>query len=79
MVQLKEKEPNVAPQSTKGHFIKNARKVFCISEVKEAFFIEGDSIMTSENHSNTPIANNSICMPQQVYNPYTKALERSKD
>jgi len=76
---LKEKQPNVAPQSTKGHFIKNAKKVYCISEIKEAFFVEGDAIMTSENHGTTPIKNHSLLMPQQVYNPYLKILERSKD
>lgn len=79
MKQLLEKEPNVAPQSTKGHFIKNAKKVYCISEIKEAFFVEGDSIMTSENHGTTPIKDGSLNLPQQVYNPYLKALQRSKD
>ena len=79
MIELLEKEPNVAPQSTKGHFIKNAKKVYCISEIKEAFFVEGDSIMTSENHGTTPIKDGSLQMPQQVYNPYSKSMERSKD
>ena len=79
MIELKEATPNVAPQSTKGHFIKNAKKVYMISEIKEAFFTEGDGIMTSENHGTTPIKDGSLQMPQQVYNPYSKSLERSKD
>lgn len=79
MKELLEMEPNVAPQSTKGHFIKKAKKVFCISEIKEAFFVEGDAIMTSENHGTTPISDGSLCMPQQIYNPYLKSLERSRD
>ena len=79
MKELLEKKPNVAPKSTKGHYIENAKKVYCISEIKEAFFVEGDSIMTSHNHGTTPIKDGSLQMPQQVYNPYSKSMERSKD
>lgn len=79
MKEVLEKEPNVAKQSTHGHYIKKHKKVLCIDEVKEAFFIEGDAIMTSKNHGETPIANNSLVMPQQVYNPYTQSLQRSQD
>lgn len=70
---------NVAPQSSEGHFIKGAKKVIVIDRVKEAFFTEGDSIMTSKNHTETEILNNSLIMPQQVYNPFSKLYERSKD
>lgn len=79
MTELKTATPNVAPQSTHGHYIKDAKAVFCISEIKEAFFVEGDSIMTSINHGQTPIKDGSLQMPQQVYNNYSKSLERSKD
>lgn len=79
MKQITEKEVNVAPQSTQGHYIKNAKTVFCIDEVKEAFFIEGESIMTSHNHNTTPIKDSSLIIPQQVYNPFQKMMNRSQD
>lgn len=72
-------ETNVAPQSTHGHYIKNAKKVYCISEIKETFVVEGDSIMTSHNHGTTPIGDCSITIPQLVVNPLSGMLERSRD
>lgn len=73
------KETNVAPNSTMGHFIKNAKKVYCISEIHETFVVEGESIMTSHNHGTTPIGDYSLTIPQMVVNPLSGMLERSKD
>jgi hypothetical protein len=70
---------NVAPNSTHGHYINNAKNVIVIDQVKEAFLTEGDSTMTSKNNNETQILDGSLIMPQQVYNPFSKLYERSKD
>ena len=74
-----QKEVNVAPKSTHVHYIKNAKNVIVLDETKEAFLTEGDSIMTSKNHNETEILDGSLIIPQQVYNPFSKIYERSKD
>jgi hypothetical protein len=70
---------NVAKQSTRGHFVENSTKVVCLDNVKEAFFVEGNAILTTENHQTLPLEKDCLIMPQQVYNPYSKMLERSRD
>lgn len=70
---------NVAPKSTQGHFVKDAKQVVCLDEVTEAFFVDGKATLETVNHQTLPMEENCLVMPQQVYNPYTKALERSKD
>lgn len=74
-----EKKINVATKSTEGHFVEKAKRVVCLDEIKEAFFIEGNSILTTKNHQTLPLEKNCLIMPQQVYNPYSRMLERSKD
>jgi hypothetical protein len=69
---------NVAPQSTKGHYVKNV-PVVNISEKAEAFFIKEKSEIVSENHGTLGILEKTLTMPQKIYNPYTKSMERSKD
>lgn len=69
---------NVAPQSTKGHFVKKVKTV-CLDAVQEAFFVEGDATLVTENHTTLPLEKDCLIMPQQVFNPFTHLLERSKD
>lgn len=70
---------NVAKLSTNGHYVEKAKKVVCLDEVKEAFFIEGEAELTTINHQTLPLEKDCLIMPQQVYNPYSQSLERSKD
>ena len=74
-----ESKVNVAKLSTEGHFVEKAKKVVCLDETKEAFFVEGEAVLSSKNHKVLGMEVNCLIMPQQVYNPYLKSLERSKD
>jgi len=75
----KEVKENIAKNSTAGHYVEKAKQVICLDETKEAFFVEGDAVLTTENHCTLPMEKDCLIMPQQVYNPYTKQLQRSKD
>lgn len=70
---------NVAVKSTAGHYVEKAKQVICLDDVKEAFFVEGKAELTTKNHETLPLEKDCLVMPQQVYNPYSKSLERSKD
>ncbi len=70
---------NVATKSTNGHFVENHKQVVCLDGVKEAFYVDGDAILTTYNHETLPLEKDCLIMPQQVYNPYSKSLERSRD
>lgn len=70
---------NVAKNSTSGHYVEKAKKVVCLDNVKEAFFVEGNAELTTKNHQTLPLEKDCLIMPQQVYNPYSQSLERSKD
>jgi hypothetical protein len=70
---------NVALTSTEGHFVKTNAKVICLDNVKEAFFVEGEASLTTKNHQTLPLEKDCFIAPQQVHNPYTAMLERSKD
>ncbi|MFA6185466.1 MAG: hypothetical protein WC720_04980 [Candidatus Shapirobacteria bacterium] len=70
---------NVAVKSTEGHFVEKAKRVVCLDEVKEAFFVDGNAELTTKNHQTLKLEKDCLIMPQQVYNPYLKSLERSKD
>ena len=70
---------NVAEKSTQGHYVKKAKQVICLDGTKEAFFVEGDAELTTANHQTLPLEKDCLIMPQQVYNSYSKSLERSRD
>lgn len=70
---------NVAKNSTAGHYVEKSKKVVCLDEIKEAYFIEGEAELTTKNHQTLPLEKDCLIMPQQVYNPYSKSLERSRD
>jgi len=70
---------NVAPSSTSGHFVEKAKKVVNLDNVQETFFIEGDSILTTKNHTTLEMKGSCLITTQKVYNPLTKMLEQSKD
>ena len=70
---------NVAKTSTAGHYVEKAKQVICLDENKEAYFVDGEAELTTKNHQTLPMEKNCLIMPQQVYNPYSKSLERSRD
>jgi hypothetical protein len=70
---------NVAPTSNEGHFVKGAKRVIDLDQVTEAFFIEGDSVLETANHTSLEMKEDCLVMCQVVYNPYSKMLEKSKD
>lgn len=70
---------NVAKNSTNGHYVEKAKRVICLDGIKEAFFVEGEAELTTANHQTLPLEKDCLIMPQQVYNPYSKSLERSRD
>ena len=75
----KKVKENVAKKSTAGHYVEKAKRVVNLNEVKEAYFVEGDAELTTKNHQTLPLEKDCLIMPQQVYNPYSKLLERSRD
>lgn len=72
---------NVATQSTSGHFVTliERGKVICLDGVTETFYVKGKSKLVTKNHTDLQMESNCLIVPQQVYNPYLKSLERSKD
>jgi hypothetical protein len=70
---------NVAPSSTSGHFIKNAKKVVDIDAVNETFLVEGESVLTTENHTTLEQKKSCLITTQVVYNPLKAVYEKSKD
>lgn len=70
---------NVAPSSTSGHFIENARKVVNLDEVNETFFVEGKSQMVTKNHTTLNVYSDCLVTCQTVYNPFEKMYTRAAD
>ncbi len=70
---------NVATLSTSGHYVVGSEQVICLDGVSETFYVKGKSKLTTKNHTDLQMDSNCLIVPQQVYNPYLKSLERSKD
>lgn len=70
---------NVAPSSTSGHFITKARKVVNIDNVKETFFVDGESELETKNHTTLVQKKSCLITTQVVYNPFAKMYERAVD
>lgn len=66
-------------QSTSGHFAKGAKRVVLLNEITETSFIEGDCILSTKNHTDLEMKSDCLITIQQVYNPLTKMLQKSKD
>lgn len=75
----KEEKINVAVNSSQGHFVEKAKRVVCLDKVKEAFFVEGEAELKTKNHQTLSLQKDCLIMPQQVFNPYSQSLERSRD
>ena len=70
---------NVAPSSTEGHFIEKAKKVVMLDKITETFLVEGKSVLTTKNHTSLEIEEDCLITCQNVFNPFSKMMERSKD
>lgn len=77
---METKEVNVASkESTSGHFTKGAKKVVMLNDITETSFVEGDCILTTKNHTDLQMKSDCLITIQQVYNPFSKMFEKSKD
>lgn len=70
---------NVAPTSDNGHFVEKAKKVINLDDVTEAFFVEGESQLTTKNHTTLDMKDDCLINCQVVYNPFAKMYGRSRD
>jgi hypothetical protein len=70
---------NVAPTSTSGHFIQGAKNVVNLNTDAETFFVEGNSVLVTKNHTSLPQEKSCLITTQVVYNPFGKMYEKSKD
>jgi len=75
----KEQRINVATSSTEGHFVEGAIKVVALDAVNETFHVTGKSKLVTKNHTDLLMGSECVITCQQVYNPFTKMLEKSKD
>lgn len=79
MENLKDQRVNVAPSSDEGHFVETKREVVMLDDVTEAFHVKGESKLVTKNHTTLNLEEECLIMCQQVYNPFSKMMERSKD
>jgi len=70
---------NVAPSSTEGHYVEGAKNVVDLDVVNETFFVEGESKLTTKNHTDLIMQEDCIITCQTVYNPFKKMFEKSRD
>lgn len=70
---------NVAPTSTSGHFIKGAKNVVNIDNINDTYFVEGESELLTQNHTTLKQDNSCLITTQEVFNPFLKMFEKSKD
>lgn len=73
------KRINVAPSSTEGHFVENAKRVVNLDKVNETFLVEGKSSLTTKNHTTLEVDEDCMITCQVVYDPFSKAFEKSRD
>lgn len=73
------KKVNVAPSSDEGHFVKGAKQVINMDAVTESFFVEGESVLETKNHTTLQMKDDCLVNCQMVYNPFAKMYERSRD
>jgi hypothetical protein len=77
---METKSVNVASkESTSGHFAKGAKKVVMLNEITETSFVEGDCILSTKNHTDLKMKSDCLITIQNVYNPFSKMFEKSKD
>lgn len=70
---------NVAPSSTEGHFVKEAKKVIMLDDITETFEVKGKSKLITKNHTTLEMNEDCLITCQVVYNPFSKIMEKSRD
>lgn len=70
---------NVSPTLIVGHHVKDAKTVINLDEVNEIFSVKGKSELVTKNHTTLIMPESCIIICQEVYNPFTKTFEKSKD
>jgi hypothetical protein len=70
---------NVAPSSTSGHFIEGAKQVINLDVSAETFFVKGESLLTTKNHTSLKQKDSSLITTQMVFNPFANVFEKAKD
>jgi hypothetical protein len=73
------KKVNVSPSSSEGHFVENAKQVIELDKINEVFMVKGEAILTTKNHTTLKIKEDSLITCQNVYNPFSKMFEKSRD
>lgn len=73
------KKVNVAPSSTDGHFVEQSKNVINLDNVNETFLVEGGGLLTTKNHTTLEMKDDCLITCQTVYNPFSKAFEKSRD
>lgn len=77
---METKSVNVASkESTSGHFAKGAKRVVMLNDITETSFVEGDCILSTKNHTDLNMKSDCLITIQNVYNPFSKMLEKSRD
>ena len=74
---------NVAPSSTEGHFVKNAKQVVNLDKINETFKVTiptGEvATLETKNHTSLEIKEDCLITCQVVYNPFSKMFSKSRD
>ena len=70
---------NVAPSSTEGHFVKEAKNIVNLDQVNETFVIEGASLLETKNHTSLEMKDDCLITCQVVYNPFQRMYQKSQD
>jgi len=70
---------NVAPSSTEGHFVENAKAVVNLDEVNETYMVSGASKLVTKNHTSLDMAEDCLITCQTVFNPFARAFAKSRD
>lgn len=73
------KKVNVAPSSTEGHFVEQSKNVINLDNMNETFLVEGGGLLTTKNHTTLEMKDDCLITCQTVYNPFSKAFEKSRD
>ena len=77
---METKAINVASkESTSGHFAHGAKKVVLLDNITETSFVEGDCILKTKNHTDLKMKSDCLITIQNVYNPFSKMFEKSRD
>lgn len=76
---MQTKKVNVAPSSTHGHFIEEAKQVINLDNVNETFHVKGKSKLTTTNHTTLEIEEDCLITCQTVYDPFSGVFIKSKD